>query len=85
MEQPEGYYHRAPEPVEAPPFCDRCFGCHAWNAACPEDDFDGDEDDDEDDDGYPGPCTNAGGHSWVVSDENEEISYCEHCGADGNA
>lgn len=30
-------------------------------------------------------CTSHGGHSWVVRDDNEEISYCEYCGADGNA
>ena len=32
----------------------------------------------------PQPCTNPRGHSFVCSDENEEISYCEWCGADGN-
>ncbi len=41
--------------------------------------------DEEFDDSYPPPCTNPTGHSWVCSDENEEISYCEWCGADGNA
>lgn len=39
----------------------------------------------EEDDSYPPPCSNPGGHSWVVRDDNEEISYCEFCGADGNA
>lgn len=34
---------------------------------------------------YPPPCSDPGGHSWVCRDDNEEISYCEHCGADGNA
>lgn len=30
-------------------------------------------------------CTDEGGHRFVCSDENEEISYCQYCGADGNA
>lgn len=30
-------------------------------------------------------CSNPKGHFWVVRDDNEEISYCEWCGADGNA
>lgn len=38
----------------------------------------------DDDDSYPGPCTNAGGHSWVVSDETDRC-YCEYCCADGDA
>jgi hypothetical protein len=38
-----------------------------------------------DDDGYPPPCTNRRGHSWVCQDDDEETSYCEWCGADGNA
>lgn len=46
---------------------------------------DGELDDDDYDDSYPPPCTSRGGHVWVCSDENEEISYCENCGADGNA
>lgn len=40
---------------------------------------------DVDDDGYPPPCSHRSGHSWVVRDDNEEISYCQFCGADGNA
>lgn len=43
------------------------------------------EDDQDDDDSYPPPCSEPAGHSWVCRDDNEEISYCEHCGADGNA
>lgn len=39
------------------------------------------DDEDYDDDA----CEHPGGHSWVVRDDNEEISYCEYCGADGNA
>lgn len=30
-------HHIAPEPAEEPPFCDRCFGHHRWDDACPED------------------------------------------------
>lgn len=39
---------------------------------------------DEDGDSYPPACSNPGGHSWV---ENEEsgATYCEFCGADGDA
>jgi hypothetical protein len=40
---------------------------------------------DDYDDSYPPACTNPQGHSWVCRDDNEEISYCEWCGADGNA
>lgn len=31
-------------------------------------------------------CPNGrnGEHRWVCRDDNEEISYCENCGADGN-
>lgn len=29
-------------------------------------------------------CSNRRGHSWVCRDDDEEISYCEWCGADGN-
>ena len=29
-------------------------------------------------------CSDRRGHRWVCSDENEEISYCQWCGADGN-
>ena len=32
----EERWHRAPEPVEAPPFCDRCFGYHS-GFDCPDD------------------------------------------------
>lgn len=39
--------------------------------------------DDEDDD--PDACTDPRGHVWVCRDDSEEISYCERCGADGNA
>lgn len=41
--------------------------------------------DDEDDDSYPPECTSRRGHVWVFRDDDEEISYCENCGADGNA
>lgn len=34
----------------------------------------------EDDDA----CTDRRGHKWVCRDDDEEISYCERCGADGN-
>jgi len=40
---------------------------------------------DDYDDSYPPPCTSRSGHRWVCSDENEELTYCENCGADGNA
>jgi hypothetical protein len=33
----------------------------------------------------PPRCSNPRGHSWVVRDDMEEVSYCEWCGADGNA
>ncbi len=26
------------------------------------------------------PCIDARGHSWTVSDENEELCYCSKCG-----
>jgi len=43
--------------------------------------------DDEDED--PQPCTDPRGHSWVIQDteeiEGEGRSYCEWCGADGDA
>lgn len=26
------------------------------------------------------PCIDSRGHSWVVSDENENICYCDKCG-----
>lgn len=29
-------------------------------------------------------CSEPGGHSWVVSDEDDR-SYCEYCSADGDA
>lgn len=40
--------------------------------------------DEGDDEGYPPPCSDPSGHSWV---ENEETgaSYCEYCCADGDA
>lgn len=25
-------------------------------------------------------CSDPGGHSWVISDENENVCYCENCG-----
>lgn len=31
-----------------------------------------------------GACTSRTGHRWVCRDDDEEISYCENCGADGN-
>lgn len=40
---------------------------------------------DVDDDAYPPACTSPGGHRWVCDDTDEERSYCEYCGADGNA
>lgn len=30
-------------------------------------------------------CTDPTGHSWVNRDDDPEVAYCEHCGADGNA
>lgn len=41
----------------------------------------------ESDDGYPPPCTNGHGHSWVCEDveSGEGRSYCEYCLADGDA
>jgi len=36
------------------------------------------------DDGYPPPCCNPGGHSWVISEEDDRC-YCEYCLADGDA
>lgn len=39
----------------------------------------------EDDEGYPGPCTDPDGHDWAVDEDNENISRCSNCGADGNA
>jgi hypothetical protein len=36
-------WHQAPEPVEEPPFCDRCFGYHHWQAACPDEEDNDDE------------------------------------------
>lgn len=51
-----------------------------------EDNDNSDDEDDEDvDDSYPPPCSDSMGHEWVISDHNEEITYCSHCGADGNA
>lgn len=38
-------HHGPLEPPEEPPFCDRCFGYHAWNASCPEDELDDEEED----------------------------------------
>lgn len=26
------------------------------------------------------PCVTPAHHSWVVSDENEEVAYCQWCG-----
>lgn len=26
------------------------------------------------------PCVDSKGHHWVVSDENENVSYCSTCG-----
>lgn len=40
--------------------------------------LDGDDEDGE------AICSNRRGHSWVCRDDDEEISYCEWCGADGN-
>lgn len=36
-------YFLPPEPPEDPPFCDRCFGYHHWNAPCP-DEYEDDDD-----------------------------------------
>ena len=38
----------------------------------------------DDDGGYPPPCTDPGGHVWVISEETDR-SYCENCFADGDA
>lgn len=37
-----------------------------------------------DDSNYPPPCTNPGGHSWVISEETDRC-YCQYCSADGDA
>lgn len=37
------------------------------------------------DESYPPECTSRGGHVWVCDDTDEERTYCENCGADGNA
>lgn len=77
VERPEGYYHSALEPAEGPPsYCGLC-GTYHNSMDCPDD-----EPEDEDD-GEPN-CLPGHAHSWVVRDDNEEISYCENCGADGN-
>lgn len=42
----------------------------------------------DEDDGYPPPCIDRNGHSWVVADEDnggDGRCYCEYCGADGDA
>ena len=39
---------------------------------------------DEDPQADPDACTSRHGHRWVCRDDDEEISYCENCGADGN-
>ena len=39
---------------------------------------------DPDDEGYPGPCTDPGGHVWPRVEEHERC-LCVHCGADGDA
>jgi hypothetical protein len=39
------------------------------------------------DDGWPPPCVDKRGHSWVVQDAEEGWegrSYCEWCGVDGD-
>lgn len=36
--------------------------------------------DDWDDSGEP-ECTDKRGHKWVVSDENDDVCYCERCGS----
>lgn len=40
--------------------------------------------DEGEDDSYPRSCTDQRGHKWVCRDDDEEISYCVRCGADGN-
>ena len=40
---------------------------------------------DDFDDSYPPACSSPKGHRWVCRDDDEEISYCANCGADGNA
>lgn len=32
------------------------------------------------DDVDPVPCTDPGGHIWVVSDEDDDYCYCSNCG-----
>ena len=81
VERPEGYYHAALEPAEEAPYCDRCGTYHGHMAICPED---AEEDEDEDEGEDMQACLPGHSHSWVVRDDNEEISYCENCGADGN-
>lgn len=62
-------------------------GYDAWKTRSPDDDmpYPPDGDDWSPTDSYPPPCCNKAGHSWVCRDDDEEISYCEWCGADGNA
>ena len=50
------------------------MGAAAHHAPCQEDSGDG----------YPPPCCHPGGHSWVISEENDR-SYCEYRLADGDA
>jgi len=63
-------------------YCDRldseCGARPCVNAMVDEEEDEAGEYDEE-------RCSNPRGHSWVVRDDNEEISYCEWCGADGNA
>lgn len=39
---------------------------------------------DDYDDGYPPACSSDRGHRWVFRDDDDEVSYCENCGVDGN-
>lgn len=39
---------------------------------------------DDDDDDYPPGCCDPRGHVWAISEETDR-SYCENCGADGDA
>lgn len=39
----------------------------------------------DDDEGYPGPCTDPGGHEFPRDIEEHERCLCIHCGADGDA
>jgi hypothetical protein len=77
---PRGTFHDDPEFEHVKP-CPTCGGTGKRTA---DDGRPSAEDMGLDDDSYPPRCTNPGGHVWVVSDEDDR-SYCEQCGADGDA